>query len=55
MALFITKNRTSTGIQGETATGPNKITIPLKKVVVNKEAANVRRAPHMNSSRIGAI
>jgi uncharacterized protein YgiM (DUF1202 family) len=34
---------------------PNKITIPLKKVVVNKEAANVRVAPHINSSRIGAI
>ncbi len=34
---------------------PVKITIPLKKVVVNKEAANVRMAPHMNASRIGAI
>ncbi len=34
---------------------PNKTTIPLKKVVVNKEVANVRVAPHINASRIGAI
>jgi general secretion pathway protein A len=51
----IAKNRTSTGIQGETGTDAHKIAIPLKKVVVNVGAANVRTAPGMNSQRIGVI
>ena len=51
----IAKNRTNMGIQGETATGAHKIAIPLKKVVVNVGAANVRTAPGMNSQRIGVI
>ncbi|MBA4390580.1 MAG: hypothetical protein C0399_06555 [Syntrophus sp. (in: bacteria)] len=34
---------------------PSKIAIPLKKVVVDKEAANVRMAPDINSTRIGTI
>lgn len=34
---------------------PEKIAIPLKRVVVNKEAANVRMAPDIHSSRIGTI
>jgi uncharacterized protein YgiM (DUF1202 family) len=51
----IAKNRTSAGIQGETTPGANKIAIPLKKVVVNVGAANVRAAPGMDSQRIGVI
>jgi len=51
----IAKNRTNTGMQGETTTGVHKIAIPLKKVVVNVGAANVRTAPGMNSQRIGVI
>jgi uncharacterized protein YgiM (DUF1202 family) len=51
----IAKNRTSTGIEGETTAGAHKIAIPLKKVVVNVGAANVRTAPGMNSQRIGVI
>jgi general secretion pathway protein A len=34
---------------------PQRITIPLKQVVVNEEAANVRLAPDIHSSRIGTI
>lgn len=41
--------------QGNTTSDQNKIVIPLKKVVVKKEVANVRMAPHINSARIGAI
>lgn len=41
--------------QKNTPPETGKITIPLKSVIVNKEAANVRMAPNMNSSRIGAI
>lgn len=40
---------------GNETPGINKITIPLKKVVVNVDAANVRTEPDMNSQRIGVI
>jgi len=40
---------------GKTTPGANKIAIPLEKVVVNVEAANVRIAPDINSQRIGVI
>jgi len=42
-------------VQGNETEGINKIAIPLKKVVVNVGAANVRTEPHMNSQRIGVI
>ena len=42
-------------IEHETTPGINKIAIPLKKVVVNVDAANVRTEPDMNSQRIGVI
>jgi uncharacterized protein YgiM (DUF1202 family) len=40
---------------GNETPGINKIAIPLKKVVVNVNAANVRTEPDMNSQRIGVI
>jgi uncharacterized protein YgiM (DUF1202 family) len=41
--------------QVETTPDTNKIAIPLKKVVVNVQAANVRAEPDINSHKIGAI
>jgi uncharacterized protein YgiM (DUF1202 family) len=51
--FFDTKNQIEK--QGETTPGMNKIAIPLEKVVVNVEAANVRAEPDINSHKIGAI
>jgi general secretion pathway protein A len=41
--------------QNETTPDTNKIIIPLEKVVVNVEAANVRIEPDVKSQRIGVI
>jgi general secretion pathway protein A len=41
--------------QVETTLDTNKTAIPLKKVVVNVGAANVRTAPDINSHKIGVI
>jgi uncharacterized protein YgiM (DUF1202 family) len=50
-----TKEVQNNEIQGETTPGTKNIAIPLEKVVVNVEAANVRTAPDINSQRIGII
>jgi general secretion pathway protein A len=41
--------------RGEMVQDTNKVVIPLEKVVVNVEAANVRAEPDANSQRIGVI
>ena len=52
--FFIAKKQNSQ-VAGEATPGTNKIAIPLEKVVVNVEAANVRAEPDINSQRIGVI
>ena len=56
--FFIAKKQNATdsrSTERNETPGTNKIAIPLEKVVVNVEAANVRAEPDINSQRIGVI
>lgn len=55
--FFSAKNQNlqTTEAQSNETPGTKNIAIPLEKVVVNVEAANVRTAPDINSQRIGVI
>jgi len=49
------QNLQTTEVLSNEAQSDNKIAVPLEKVVVNVEAANVRIAPDINAQRIGVI
>lgn len=55
--FFSAKNQNlqTTEAKSNETPGTKNIAIPLEKVVVNVEAANVRTAPDINSQRIGVI
>lgn len=52
---FPTAKNQRNSIQRDSTPDTKKIPIPLKKVIVNVGAANLRTAPDMNSQRIGVI